>query len=63
MILEIQFWYVNYTLVARICKNIANHKAKAVYCISCNKHRASKKRPPLISAALLCIHIEISTSL
>ena len=31
MILEIQFWSVNYTLVARLCKNDANDKAKAVY--------------------------------
>ena len=31
MVLEIQFWPVNYTLVAGICKNNANDKAKAVY--------------------------------
>ena len=30
MVLEIQFWSVNSTLVARICKNNANDKAKAV---------------------------------
>ena len=34
MALEIQLWSVNYTLVARIYKNKANDKAKAVY-ISC----------------------------
>ena len=31
MVLDIQFWSVNYTFVARICKNNANDKAKAVY--------------------------------
>ena len=31
MILEIQFWSVNYTLFARICKNNANNKAKALH--------------------------------
>ena len=33
------------------------------YGISSNKHRASNNRRPLISAAPLGIHIEISTSL
>ena len=31
MVLEIQVWSINYTLVPRICKNNANDKAKAVY--------------------------------
>ena len=31
MVLEIQLWSVNYMLVARICKNETNGKAKAVY--------------------------------
>ena len=31
MDLEIQFWSVNYALVARICKNKAKDKVKAVY--------------------------------
>ena len=33
------------------------------YRISFNKHRASNKRRPLISAAVLGVHIEISASL
>ena len=31
MVLEIQFWSINYTLVAKRCKNKAKDKAKAVY--------------------------------
>ena len=31
MVLEIQFWSVNYTLVARTCKNKAKEKAKPSY--------------------------------
>ena len=31
MALQIEFWSVNYTFVARICKNKAKDKAKAVY--------------------------------
>ena len=31
MVLEIQFWSKNYTFVARICKNNANDKVKAVH--------------------------------
>ena len=31
MVLEIQFSSANYTLFARICKNNANNKAKAVH--------------------------------
>ena len=31
VVLEIQFWSANYALVARICQNNANDKAKAVY--------------------------------
>ena len=31
MVLDIQLWSINYTFVARICKNNGNDKAKAVY--------------------------------
>ena len=35
---------------------------KKIYGISSNKRRASNKRRPLVSAALMGIYIEISTS-
>ena len=31
MVLEINFWSVNYMLVARLCTNKAKDKAKGVY--------------------------------
>ena len=49
----------HYNLILRIPKQITQND----YRISSNKRRASNKRRPLISAAPLGIHIEISASL
>ena len=49
--------------ICRFCNEIDQTKRFVIYRISSNKRRASNKCRPLISAAPLGIHIEISASL
>ena len=49
--------------IFRFSNEIDQTKRFVIYCISSNKRRASNKCRPLISAAPLGIHIEISASL